>query len=76
MLNNTVKDILLDHLIKNNFEGLCHCESNCGCSIEDLLACGDDFSDCTPAYKRVLTPDEIEDGYEYVMAPNKNTNVK
>jgi len=69
MLNNTVKDILLDHLIKNNFDGLCHCETECGCSFDDLLACGEDFSDCTPAYKRVPTPSEKDGGHIYVMTP-------
>lgn len=42
-----VKEIIIEHLKKINADGLC--TENCGCGIDDLFPCREDFSNCIPA---------------------------
>lgn len=44
----TVKEIVIDYLKKNGFDGLC--SEACGCGIDDSIPCGEGFEDCEPAY--------------------------
>lgn len=46
----TVKEIIINHLKNIGADGLCN--ENCGCGIDDLQPCCEDFSTCVPA-KRV-----------------------
>ena len=48
--------IVKNYLISNGFDGL-QAEAECGCEIDDLVPCGNDFSQCTPGYK-VSPPDD------------------
>jgi hypothetical protein len=50
----TVQEILVEYLEANGFDGLVF-PGECGCSIDDLLACGENFHHCEPGYK---IPDE------------------
>ena len=50
------KEIIIDYLKKNNFDGLICTEVSCGCPIEDLAPCEENMFDCIPAYK-IENPD-------------------
>ncbi len=47
-----VKEIILDHMEKNKFDGL-YAPGECACKNDDLVPCNEDFSRCLPG---VLTP--------------------
>jgi hypothetical protein len=36
-MNRTVKDIVIEYLKANGYDGLC--SSDCGCKIDDLIPC-------------------------------------
>ncbi len=66
--NTEVSDIVRDWLKLNNFDGLCHGESECGCHFDDFLICQGDggaFPQCRPAYKF------IKRNGEWWMSTNK-----
>jgi len=44
-----VFQIIKKYLIDNGYDGLC--TEECGCAIDDLAACGRDFSYCKPGYR-------------------------
>jgi len=46
----TIMDILKDWLTTHGFDGLAD-DDECGCSLEDLAPCGDQWRWCEPAYK-------------------------
>ena len=46
-----VKEIVLDYLSKNGFEGLFDDSGECGCELSDLMPCGEGGSACEPGYK-------------------------
>ena len=47
-----VKEIVLDYLLKNKYEGLFNEGSECGCLIDDFMPCCDGLCvDCQPGYK-------------------------
>jgi len=50
----TVKEIILDYLKNNNYDGLCNPDIECGCGIDDLMPCSEEFGveDCHTAYKK------------------------
>jgi|GEM_PF-2873433 len=54
--NMNCLEIVKNYLISNGFDGL-QAEAECGCEIDDLVPCGNDFSQCTPGYK-VFPPDD------------------
>lgn len=45
----TALEIVKEYLKKNGYDGLCNL--NCGCTIDDLTPCCEDFSYCVPGYK-------------------------
>jgi hypothetical protein len=47
-----VKEIIVDYLKKNGFEGLYNADGECGCLLEDLMPCGEGGDYCEPGYKR------------------------
>ena len=49
-MNKPVKQIIIEHLKVNGFDGLCPPDMSCGCSIEDLMICEEYCGDCIPAY--------------------------
>ena len=57
----TVREILIDYLKANGYDGLC--TDDCGCGIEGLGPCCDDYQlRCKPAYKWEC--DGCKDGYD------------
>ena len=55
----TVKDIVIKYLKDNGFDGLCY--EDCGCDIDDLAPCWNNYEDCQPAYKHVCMPELRKD---------------
>lgn len=49
MSQKTVKEIVVDYLRKNGYDGLCG--DSCGCGIDDLFPCDYLVADCTTAYQ-------------------------
>ncbi|WP_292992517.1 hypothetical protein [Nitrosomonas sp.] len=47
----TVIEILKQHLVDNEFDGLVNGYAECGCDVSDLVPCDSNFSECKPAYK-------------------------
>jgi hypothetical protein len=72
----TVKEIIKKYLQDNGYQGLYY-PGDCGCSMEDLIACSEDCSECEPGYKHRAGEDsewddiicgkkeinEVEDGH-------------
>ena len=44
----TVKEIIINYLKKNGYDGLCG--DSCGCGLNDFQPCDEDFGNCEPAY--------------------------
>lgn len=61
----TIKELIIDYLEQNGYDGLCMPEFECGCIKADLIACNSNFQDCEPAFKV-----EQEDG-DYIMTTIK-----
>lgn len=53
-LMDVVKDWLVDH----QYEGLFHGDTECGCSIDDFMPCGEPGIHCQPGVK---APCDCED---------------
>lgn len=75
--NLTVKEIVINYLKKNNFDGL-HYDSECSCKIDDLLNCGNECTECKPGnfincneccFRKQLSTSlfECEMGYDYCI---------
>ncbi len=45
----TVKEIIKKYLQEKRFEGLVDPNGECGCPLDDICPCGNDFSNCEPA---------------------------
>lgn len=64
MIKTTGKEILLDYLKMNGYDGLCHPDTECGCGLDDLVGpCEGMQEDCKPAYK-IPSPE----GYDWFTA--------
>ena len=51
MIKTTGKEILLNYLKMNDYDGLCHPDTECGCGLDDLIGpCDGMQEDCKPAY--------------------------
>ena len=44
----TVKEIIINYLKENGYDGLCG--DCCGCGLDDFQPCDEDFGECSPAY--------------------------
>jgi len=44
------RTIILEHLEKHGFDGLCNIDSVCCCTMADLGHCGDSMADCVVAH--------------------------
>lgn len=47
----TVIKIVAEHLRAGGFDGLVCGAAECGCLLEDLHPCSEDFSQCEPGYR-------------------------
>ena len=75
----TVKEIVVEYLEKNGFDGLCnnygYCVGdNCGCKKDEIYLC-DNFSQvCEPAYIVKTDVCPLCKEYEFCMSQEKDTN--
>lgn len=47
-----VRNIVVDYLIKNGYEGLVEPDGECGCGLDDLFTCdSENIEGCQPGYK-------------------------
>jgi hypothetical protein len=71
----TVPDLLAAymerHLTADGFDGLYHDSMECGCKIGDLMPCGAPDPRCGPGYLQALTGEQIADGYDFAIGPDK-----
>lgn len=65
------QDIIEKYLEDNGYDGLYNEVSKCGCELETLIPCGEDFSGCKPGYK-VVPPDDVKCEYDIYIVANKN----
>jgi hypothetical protein len=49
MPSPSVFEIVKKYLTDNGYDGLC--TENCGCRLDDLAPCADDFTRCVPGYE-------------------------
>ena len=63
-----IKEILQAYLRVNGFDGFYNRDGECGCSVDDMMPCGECSGECAPGYL-VETPggeyDEIYCSAEY-----------
>ena len=60
----TVIQIVAEHLRANGYTGLVQVDAPCGCCIDDLHPCGDNFSTCDAGYKH----SDPREGRQHVWA--------
>ena len=63
-----VIDIVANYLRDNGFDGLVSRDGECGCGIEDLHPCEEEFADCEPGYK---VPCTCGEGCKFHIATKK-----
>lgn len=49
-------EIVKKYLKEEGYGGLVCPQIECGCCLEDLQPCGEDFAECKPAFKHALKP--------------------
>lgn len=54
-MNKTVIDLVRQSLIDAGYDGLYNEDAECGCLLDDLRPCGNDFAECNPGYKGAST---------------------
>lgn len=48
----TIRDIIVEHLRTNGFDGLWNADLECGCALDDLIPCMFDCTaDCIAGYR-------------------------
>jgi hypothetical protein len=57
------QDILANYLRENNYDGLCHPRTECGCGVDDLIPCGEYCGDCEPAVLSDNPPEDCDRWY-------------
>ena len=62
----TTKDIIINYLKENGFDGLVQIDLECGCGIDDLAPCDQMAIDCEPAYYAKCDCEE-HDGHHYQL---------
>lgn len=65
----TVIGIVKAHLEQNGYDGLARSDIDCGCPLRDFQPCGENFSQCQPAYEGV---DEYGHLYMYLSQEDAN----
>jgi hypothetical protein len=47
----TLKEITAAWLKENGYDGLFHADTCCGCTLDDLMTCGEPSPNCEPGYQ-------------------------
>jgi len=64
----TVKEIVREYLVAHGFDGLYSDVGECGCSLDDLMACDmAGTGDCKPGYKTA----DPSNQFLYLIGPEK-----
>ena len=63
MSEMTVREIVIDWLKAHGCDGLCHCDSECGCRLDDFTPCFEPGFDCVAGVKG-SGPSEYEGEYD------------
>lgn len=62
-------EIIMEYLKENGYDGLVDSDNGCGCGLDDLILCSEDFSGCKPAHKvmcqQPCTGDECGHEHDY-----------
>lgn len=59
MNNKTIKEIAVEWLKANGYDGLYQDCGDCACLVDDLMPCMDELtSNCTAGYKTKCNPDD------------------
>jgi len=66
-----VKQIVLQYLKDNGYDGLANDNGECGCDLEDLMPCGFQDTFCVAAHKEKPAPDSEFSDCDWVMVPGK-----
>jgi len=67
-----VSEIIWDHLRILGFDGL-YWPGECSCTLDDLIACGSDPSECYPGYKQDCTCGQ---GCDFDIGPGNHEQEK
>jgi hypothetical protein len=51
-----VREIIIEYLRSNGFDGLYNPNEDCGCQISDLMPCDEGCCNCIPGYKIMVFP--------------------
>ena len=64
----TLQQIVKEWLKRNGYDGLCDCNLECGCSVDEIMPCAEPGTECEAAYK-----DEADaiTGFDFVMKPGR-----
>ena len=66
-----VKQIVLQYLKENGYDGLASDDGECGCDLENLMPCGFQDTFCEAAHKEKPAPDSEFADCDWVMVPGK-----
>lgn len=68
----TVKDIVMQYLIDNNYDGLC-ADIGCACLLNDLMPCENNTENCVVGHRvKCNKQDRDNCDYDYCLSVNKN----
>ena len=73
---NTVKNIVVEYLKKQDYDGLAG--NDCGCKLSDLMPCDEFCGNCIPAYKVKPSQDFIDEWgeAEFMMSLKKKGRIR
>jgi hypothetical protein len=69
-MKKNCKQIVIDYLIANNYDGLYNSYLDCGCELDDLIPCGECFDQCVPAYRHKCNC--TVENHRFHMSPYKD----
>lgn len=69
----TIIDIVKKYLLENKYDGLCDCENECGCRLDDLAPCGEMSGRCEAGH---LIECNCGEGCDYHIAPGPSLSAK
>jgi len=66
-----IKEMLTEALKANDFDGLCHPDMECGCTIDDLFPCGNpDWEECIGGFKY------LQDDGDWIIGSKKEDDLE
>jgi len=70
-----IKEIVIEHIKDNKFDGLVNTECECGCLLDDLMPCDDCWvGECEPAYKHSCKECDKKDDCRIVFNIHEGTD--